>query len=69
MNEHVVTAVPRMKLSSSTPLGYLFQCSCGREGRGVHRTAEKAIERGHDHIMVEQTTETTPVDLPGLDDE
>jgi hypothetical protein len=50
VTEHVVTAVPRMKMSSPTPVGYKFVCSCGRKGNGSHKTREKAIERGHDHI-------------------
>ena len=47
--DHSVEAIPIEKLRDGI-IGYRWRCSCGRERDGIHRTPEKAIEAGHDHI-------------------
>jgi len=53
---HEVTAVPVEKLRDGI-IAYRFECSCGREGNGWHRTPEKAIAAGHDHVHKEPVGE------------
>ncbi len=48
-DQHVVAATPIKKMDGGV-IGYQFQCSCGRQGKGRHDTEAKAIVAGHDHV-------------------
>ena len=44
-----------MKMDAVGPIGYSFECSCGRKGKGRHHSAEQAIRFGQDHIKLIRT--------------
>jgi hypothetical protein len=49
MKEHMIESIPIIKMDGGL-IGYRWKCSCGRERDGCHRTPEKAIEAGQNHI-------------------